>query len=195
MSQPRSKSKRQDPPARDMKPYWVERGYRPEIAALQPRPNEDPKGEVAYQRAFAEAARSDPPRLPNPQKYPNSESAMAFLRQRDFEFTTARGSKRFGDDPPNDDQNSRKLRDPDRSPLLPAMKSDRDTSPGNKFMQIPPHLANAAPIPSLPSMPRTADWSPSSQLPATIPQQSFAASRLSVLEPYSGPSGPVNKLR
>lgn len=195
MSQPKSKSKRQDPPARDVRPYWVERGYRPEIAALQPRANEDPRGEIAYQRAFAEAATADPPRLPNPQKYPNSESATAYMRQRDIDFTTVRVPKRSGDEQPNNQQNLRKLRDPDRSPLLATMKRSTDTSPSTKFMPNP-QLPAAAPIPPMSSMPRmSSDWPPAPQLPATIPQPSFGASRLSVLEPYCGPTGPVNKLR
>lgn len=194
MSQPRSKSKRKDPPPRDVRPYWVERGYRPEIAGLQPRPDEDPKGEVAYQRAFAEAAKSDPPRLPNPQKYPNSESAMSYMRQRDIEFTTVRVPKRVGDEYVNGQQSLRKMRDPDRSPLLAATKQDTDTSPSSKFMPNPRFPA-AAPMPSMPPMQPTADWPPTSQVPAAISQQSFAGPRLSVMEPYSGPSGPVNKLR
>lgn len=193
MSQSRSKSRKQEPPARDVRPYWVERGYRPEIAALQPRPNEDPKGEVAYQRAFAEAATSDPPRLPNPQKYPNSESAVAYMRQRDIDFTTVRIPKRPGDEQSTTQQNLRKLRDPDRSPLLATMKQDSsDTSPSTKSTPNP-RLSNAAPLPSMPRM--SSDWPSSSHLPAAINQESFAAPRLGVMEPYSGPSGPTNKLR
>jgi hypothetical protein len=62
---------------------WHARGYKPELANSRKAPNEDPKGEVAYQRAFAEAAKQHPPRVPNPAFYPNSQSAQEYIRRRD----------------------------------------------------------------------------------------------------------------
>lgn len=191
MSQARSK--RQDPPPRDVRPYWVERGYRPEVAAIKPGPDEDPKGEGAYQRAFAEAAKADPPRLPNPQWYPNSASAQEYMRKRNNDFMLPRGSKRPGDEQPGIQQNVRKARDPDRSPLQSTMKQSYDTSPTTSF-------SSNTRLPGLPpfSMPRSSE-NPTSPMavntPTAMAEQSFAAPRLTVMEPYSGPTGPVNKLR
>lgn len=195
MSQGRSK-RQQQPPPRDVRPFWVERGYRPEIATSLPSPNEDPKGEEAYQRAFAETAKADPPRLPNPQWYPNSASAQAYIRRRDIDFMAPRGSKRTGDEQQASQQNARRLRDPDRSPLLSAIKQNQDSSPTTNFISNPRLPAPAAP-PS--SIPRMSDQPPASQLHLSAPtassQQSFVPPRLATMEPYGGPSGPINKLR
>lgn len=61
---------------------WHARGYRPELANSKRSPNEDPKGEIAYQRAFADAAKQNPPRVPNPDFYPNSPSARNYIMRR-----------------------------------------------------------------------------------------------------------------
>lgn len=191
MSQARSK--KQDPPPRDVRPYWNERGYRPEVAAIKPGPDDDPKGEGAYQRAFAEAAKADPPRLPNPQWYPNSTSAMEYMRKRNIDFMLPRGSKRPGDEQLSSQQNIRKVRDPDRSPSLSTRKESQDNSPTTKFA---PNTRLPGPPPL--SMPRISD-NPTSPMPLGTPtsmvEQAFPAPRLAVMEPYCGPSGPVNKLR
>lgn len=190
----RARTKKQETPARDVRPYWTERGYRPDLAALQPRPDEDPKGEEAYQRAFAEAAKADPPRLPNPVWYPNSESAQEYVRKRNSDFLLPRGSKRPGDEQSDAQQNARKLRDPDRSPALPTMKLKNDSDPvtklnGHSNLPGPPSLSG-------PRMPGNVKTSPMSVgTPMTISQQPFTAPRLTVMEPSFGPSGPINKLR
>ncbi|KEF56309.1 uncharacterized protein A1O9_07890 [Exophiala aquamarina CBS 119918] len=60
---------------------WYIRGYRPEVANSKRSPDEDPKGEIAYQRAFADAAKQNPPRVPNPSFYPNSPSAKSYIQK------------------------------------------------------------------------------------------------------------------
>lgn len=69
---------------------WHVRGYRPELANSKRSPNEDPKGEIAYQRAFADAAKLNPPRVPNPAFYPNSPSAKSYIRRNDESVFSAR---------------------------------------------------------------------------------------------------------
>lgn len=188
MSQARLK---QESPLRDVRRHWFERGYRPELAALQPAPNEDPRGEQAYQRAFAEAAKADPPRLPNPQWYPNSPSAQDYMRKRNVDFLLPRGSKRPGNELMDAQQDVRKQRDPDRSPSLPAAKQNGETNSMASF-----GTNTGLPGPPSASVPRIADNLVTSPLPLNTPsQQPFLAPRLTVLEPYCGPSGPVNKLR
>lgn len=75
MSKPRPKQ------PKDVTPFWVDRGFKPEIASMPPDPNEDPKGEVAYQREFYKAAQLKPPRVPNPSSFPNSPSAREYIRR------------------------------------------------------------------------------------------------------------------
>ena len=62
---------------------WRARGYRPDLALSRKSPSEDPKGEIAYQRAFAEAAKKKPTRFPDPSFYPNSPSAQECIKRRD----------------------------------------------------------------------------------------------------------------
>ncbi|KAJ9651740.1 hypothetical protein H2198_009012 [Neophaeococcomyces mojaviensis] len=171
MSKPSSK-KNQQP--KDVSQYWAARGYRPDIAALKPAPDEDPKGEGAYQRAFHEEARSDPPRLPNASHYPNSPSAREYIRKKSSNFLAPRVEKRPGEDNA-EGQVSRRLRDPDRSPMLPDNKSS-STSPVSAYSQ------NAA-------LPLSSQYDQK-------PNIQFAFQRPpAFLEPSGAPMGPVNKLR
>ncbi|KAK5945556.1 hypothetical protein PMZ80_002761 [Knufia obscura] len=188
----KSKSKRIELP-RDVTPYWLERGYRPEIAALGPAPNEDPAGEEAYQRAFLELAQTVPPRLPNPSHYPNSPSAREYVRKRSMDFQGLRGEKRQGE--PDSQQVTRKFRDPDQSPIVPGKKST-STSPASNYS-----ASSMMPPPSFMATPRTREEPPSQygfqpQIAQLPPPQPFQTGpRLGVLEPFGAPSGPVNKLK
>lgn len=193
MSRPsKSKSKRVELP-RDVTPYWLERGYRPEIAALRPAPDEDLAGEEAYQRAFLELAQSSPPRLPNPSYYPNSPSAREWMRKQSMNFQGMRGEKRQGDS--ENQQIARKFRDPDQGPIDPGKKST-STSPASNYS-----ATSVMPPPSFMSTPRTKEESISqyasqpqfAQLPP--PQSYQSGPRLGVLEPFGAPSGPINKLK
>lgn len=176
---------------RDVTPYWPERGYRPEIAAIPPVPNEDPKGEYAYQRAFLEAAQSNPPRLPNPNHYPNSESARAYMRKRSMEFLPSRVDKRPNEAPQEPHYTNRKFRDPDQLP--PSVKKSASTSPASNYSS-----SSLPPAPTLMSIQRYEEkpniqYSFQPQLPQ-MPRPD--PPRLGVLEPkMNAPSGPTNKLR
>lgn len=176
MSKPRPKKSQQP---KDVSQYWSTRGYRPDIAALKPAPDEDPRGEGAYQRAFHEAAQSDPPRLPNPSHYPNSLSAREYVRKKSIDFLSPRGEKRLGEDNA-DMQMSRRSRDPDRSPTLAEDKSS-STSPASTYsMNV-----------KLPPLPRFSvpqyDQKPQPQFTFQRPP--------AFIEPSGAPTGPVSKLR
>lgn len=76
---------------RDVRASWESRGFRADyLNAHQYEQDGDPYGELAYQRAFAEAAKKEPPRLPNPSHYPNSASAQSFLQKRNNAFYNTR---------------------------------------------------------------------------------------------------------
>ncbi len=62
------------------------RGFDKRFDPSSPSHNEDPLGEEAYQRAFHTAARMKPPRIPNPYSYPNSPTAVAYLKSRPSQF-------------------------------------------------------------------------------------------------------------
>ncbi|KAH0837501.1 hypothetical protein AYO21_04992 [Fonsecaea monophora] len=79
---------------RDPNHPWVARGYRPDVAyANRTAPIEDPYGEIAYQRAFAEAAESNSFRVPEPILYHNSPSAREYIRRRDEPFFSVKSTK------------------------------------------------------------------------------------------------------
>lgn len=78
------------PLAQDLDRWWKESGYNPDLATQRRAPDEDPRGEVAYHRAFAEAAKIDPPRLPDPFLFPNSPTARKCLQQRDAKLFPSR---------------------------------------------------------------------------------------------------------
>ncbi|KIW31081.1 uncharacterized protein PV07_02763 [Cladophialophora immunda] len=79
---------------RDPNHPWVARGYRPDVAyANRTAPIEDPYGEIAYQRAFAEAAESNSFRVPEPVLYHNSPSAREYIRRRDEPFFPVKPTK------------------------------------------------------------------------------------------------------
>ena len=58
-------------------------GYRGASAESYAMDQQDPTGEAAYQKAFADAAKMNPPRVPNADFYTNSPSAQEFIRRRD----------------------------------------------------------------------------------------------------------------
>ena len=63
---------------------WVARGYRPDFAySVREAPIQDPYGEIAYQRAFFEAAEAKSRRVPDPVLYHNSPSAKEYIERRD----------------------------------------------------------------------------------------------------------------
>lgn len=76
------KNRIKTPNPRDMTPVWEARGYRAESVESKSEP-EDPQGEEAYQKAFLSGAKLKPPRVPNPEFYPNSPSAQEYIKKRD----------------------------------------------------------------------------------------------------------------
>lgn len=58
-------------------------GYRGPSTEPYAIDHKDPTGEAAYQKAFAEAAKMKPARVPNADFYTNSSSAQEFIRRRD----------------------------------------------------------------------------------------------------------------
>jgi hypothetical protein len=58
-------------------------GYRGPASEPYAIDHKDPTGEAAYQKAFADAAKMKPARVPNADFYTNSPSAQDFIRRRD----------------------------------------------------------------------------------------------------------------
>lgn len=67
----------------DMAQAQTRMGYRGPSVEPYAMDNHDPTGEAAYQKAFADAAKMKPPRVPNADFYTNSSSAQEFIRRRD----------------------------------------------------------------------------------------------------------------
>ena len=65
-------------------------GCRGPAGESYPSDHHDPTGEAAYQKAFAEAAKMKPPRVPNAAFYTNSPSAQEAIRRRNQELFPAR---------------------------------------------------------------------------------------------------------
>ncbi|KIV97362.1 hypothetical protein PV10_01123 [Exophiala mesophila] len=90
MTQPRIDSDFSMPSGQYLDRWWKESGYKPDAVPKRRAPDEDPRGEVAYHRAFAEAAKIHPPRLPDPFLFPNSPTARKCLQQRDEKLFPSR---------------------------------------------------------------------------------------------------------
>lgn len=181
MSKPRVKQ------PKDVTPFWQERGFRPDLAMLPTDPNEDPKGEIAYQREFYKAAQLKPPRVPNPASFPNSPSAREFMQRNNRPSLQKR---------PTDDGTSRRQLNSEL--ILDAVsRKSSSTSPSSNYSTT----ATARPsLPSIMSIPRgdetmTGGLGDQRQLPPLPPMPPGVApsSRAAYLE--TGPRGPSNTLR
>ena len=176
MSKPRTKL------PKDVTPFWTDRGYDETFVPTKPDPNEDPRGETAYQRAFYEAARSKPPRLPNPSHYPNSQSAREYMRRSGSE--TSNHSRRDGRSA--EDREARTARQ-QRTPDLTAedIKKSTSTSPvisynGSSRITLAPIRADATRrIPSIVEL--------------STPSESMAPGQRTPMA--LTPQGPANTLR
>lgn len=83
MSNEKARRAATPPHTYNMATLWASRGYQ------QPSEEtriEDPKGEEAYQKCFAEAAKLTPLRVPNAAYFENSPAAKEYLRKRDIEL-------------------------------------------------------------------------------------------------------------
>lgn len=67
------------------------RGYRGMSVDIKHADIGDPRGEAAYQKAFADAAKLNPPRVPNASFYTNSPSAKDFVAKRDRQLLGQNG--------------------------------------------------------------------------------------------------------
>ncbi|KIV82792.1 hypothetical protein PV11_04871 [Exophiala sideris] len=71
---------------------WTMRGYREDLANSPASAHDDPLGEIAYQRAFAEVAAEDPGRVPCPSFFPKSPTARAFTEWKDSVLFSSRSA-------------------------------------------------------------------------------------------------------
>ena len=190
MSKPRTKQ------PKDVTPFWQERGFRSDIATLPPDPNEDPKGESAYQREFLKAAQLKPPRVPNPASFPNSPSAREYI-QRSSKGTTASRVERRPGEGGNDTSRARSREwEPDMGSDMISKKSS-STSPASNYSMT----TTARPsLPSIMSIPRgdenaNAAFGDQRQLPPlpSMTPGTTPGNRAAFLE--TGPRGPSNVLR
>lgn len=115
---------------------WRIRNYRAELANSKPSPNEDPQGELAYQRAFAVAAQQDPPRVPNPDFYPHSPSASTTIDSRAEAVFCVRKSAGFPS-PPASSSSPQSQYEPHPSPRLDKRYSSHKPNLNIKLEQTP----------------------------------------------------------
>jgi hypothetical protein len=178
---------------------WVTRGYRPDFAySVRKAPVEDQYGEIAYQRAFFEAAEAKSRRVPDPVLYHNSPSAREYIKRRDHAIFSVR---------PRSINNKSSSQ-----PNTPSSTTTSNYSPG----QLPsPHIiantelaARRTPIKaefepvlsittSSPNNRRVQQVSPRPMRPPTEQYQPYAPHGLPLtLEPkLDAPSGPARMLR
>ena len=193
------KARRGDTPpyANDMATQWASRGYRHPSEDTRHAHVEDPKGEEAYQRSFAEFAKMKPPRVPNAAFFENSPSAIEYLRKRDQELFSQHEAAAEPDQRqrnPNFVPISKDLHRVSRSSISPAESASRPQP------MVSP--ASRAPV----SMAVGAVTQQGGQGGAATPRmaeinQRFADSQQyqgqtpMTLEPFFSPTGPSRMLR
>lgn len=187
-----------------MSTKWANRGYRQPSEDRRPMQVEDAKGEEAYQRCFADAARMNPPRVPNAAFFENSPSAMEYVQRKDRELFTRREATfdpELRNRNPNFQPHPKDPRRPNQSDVSPtgsAPQSDAVLSPAPpttshlSMMTDTPNSIHGQPrrLKSEPieSMERLADLQP-------YHSQSQTSSPPHTLEPQFGPTGPGRMLR
>ncbi|OCT49850.1 hypothetical protein CLCR_07629 [Cladophialophora carrionii] len=185
---------------------WVARGYRPEFAySVKKAPVEDPHGEVAYQRAFVEAAEAKHSRaearlcrVPDPLLYYNSPSARDYIKRRDDAIFSAKprtGNTRTSTQPntPSSIGTPTYSPGPRASPSYSANAGSATRRTSIKS-DIEPALSIANSSPNI----RTADQvSPRPSRPPAEQYQSYTPHGLPLtLEPkLDAPAGPSRMLR
>ena len=178
--------------------HWKDRGYRGIDMNEDVRSGqiEDPKGEEAYQRCFAEAAKMKPPRVPNAAFFENSPSAMEYSRKRDRQLFSQTGSS-F--DPEQRQRNPNFV-----PPPKDARRATRGSlSPtGSTSQSVVGSASQAAAQPPMRAIkteggPRTPTIQPAdvSQRFADPQYYQGQAPAPSIMEPTFGPSGPGRMLR
>ncbi|KIW88262.1 uncharacterized protein Z519_11373 [Cladophialophora bantiana CBS 173.52] len=181
---------------RDPNHPWVARGYRPDVAyANRSAPIEDPYGEIAYQRAFAEAAESNSIRVPEPILYHNSPSARDYIRRRDelfFSIKPVKPNNKSGSQPATPTSANTSASSPGKPPS-PKYSSESSFPHGrtdtNSKVEPGPPRPNASP-----SHKNVQQQSPRTIRPAA--EQIPLVNGLPwTLEPKIHPSGPSRMLR
>lgn len=198
----KEKARRGDTPphANTMATLWASRGYREPPDDSRHGQIEDPKGEEAYQRCFAEAAKMKPPRVPNAAFFENSPSAIEYLRKRDQEL--------FSQSEATSEPDQRQ-RNPNYVPISKDLHrtSHPKLSPAESASH-PQHLAGSAgPAPT--SMTAAGAANRTGQARAPVPRTADTSQRFAdprqyqgqvpappmTMEPSFGPTGPGRMLR
>lgn len=167
----------------DFEHPWYARNYRADLANSKPSPNEDPQGELAYQRAFAVAAQQNPPRVPNPDFYPHSPSASTTINSRAEAVFCVRKSAALPS-PPASSSSPQSQYEPHPSPRLDKRYSSHKPNLSIKLEQTPFDPPNHShPFSPAPVKPSEDPAPPARRLPM-------------ILEPkMHAPRGPDNPLR
>lgn len=179
----KERTKRKERPL--IRQFWAERGFNREIANSEPDPNEDPTGEEAYQRAFYDAEKANPPRVPNPAQFPNSDSAKAYMARHTAGLAQSMQERRH--DRPDDGElayRQRRARGQSPTDILNTSSSTSPVSSYNTNMFPPLNSTRSTPrtIEGLRPEFRINPISPSRDRPSIIPP----------LEPFGAPRGPAN---
>lgn len=190
------------PHAHGMATLWASRGYRHPSEdtrhnQVENPKGEDPKGEEAYQRCFAEAAKMNPPRVPNAAFFENSPSAIEYLRKRDQElFPTSEAVSETDQRQrnPNFVPISRDLHRASRPSLLPPEPTSHPQSSINPASRAPASMSGGAATnqsgQARVSIPRTDTshrFADPRQYQGQVPPMT--------MEPSIGPTGPGRMLR
>lgn len=196
----KEKARRGDTPphAHGMAPLWASRGYRHPSEDTRHNQVEDPKGEEAYQRCFAEAAKLNPPRVPNAAFFENSPSAIEYLRKRDQElFPTSEAASESDQRQrnPNFVPISKDLHRASRPSLSPPESASHPQSSTNPASKAPVSMSGGAATnqggQARASIPRTPDTSHR----VADPRQYQGQVPPITMEPSFGPTGPGRMLR
>jgi len=178
------------PHANDMATLWASRGYRQPLEDTRQGQVEDSKGEEAYQRCFARAAKLDPPRLPNASFFENSPSAVEYLKKCDQDPDQRQRN-------PNFVPISKDLHRAHRSSHSPAESASRPQSHVNPAGQAPGITSAGAATDQggqgRSAMPRPPDTSQRFADPRYHQGQSLSLP--TTLEPTFDPTGPGRMLR
>jgi hypothetical protein len=168
---------------RDPDHPWHARGYRAELANSKRSPNEDPQGEIAYQRAFADAAKLKPPRVPNPDFYPNSPSAKNYIQRRAEDMFSVRKKTSLPSTPV--------------SSSSPQSQPERHPSPRNEKQYTPhkPNLNIKLEPPSYTPTTNSYHFSPTTTRPIEEARPFGTAPPLTLEPKMHAPSGPSKMLR
>ena len=198
----KEKARRGDTPpyANDMAKQWANRGYRHPSEDTRHRQVEDPKGEEAYQRSFAEFAKMKPARVPNAAFFENSPSAVEYLRRRDrelFSRNDAASEPEQRQRNPNFVPLSKDLHRAPQTSLSPAESASRPQPLAGPASRAPASITAGVVTTQAgqgrAATPRTPD--PNQRLADPRQYEGQTPGLPTTLEPFFGPTGPGRMLR